>query len=310
MQRCVSQRGRQRERCVSECNDARAVVQRRSESAPAMPDPATRRRVCTVHSEAAVQLCGSGLWFRERFNRSLQLRLTRMLTSETAITVDGPQRAAAFGRGKAAQTKAGAAQNQGRRESGRHPFSVSGPAGSDKTRTNLGCLLAVPRRRTAESDYFPHGSLPRGTSETSDRESWSQKLVESPRALACKREIVEARDSSPVHIFERTTAALRALLQNSATRAQLGPPNWISASPRRARARKAQEPMRVRRARAVAAPAAPSTAKLPERSHDHPQHFAAGDPTAPQAVDTNKEDDGRRRLHLRRRRRRHLLCRV
>ena len=85
-QQCSAQCAR---RCTSdvtssECNDARAMVQRRSESAPAMPDPAMRRRVCAQCTvEAGVQRCGPSLWSRENSITLKIIASVRMLTSES-----------------------------------------------------------------------------------------------------------------------------------------------------------------------------------------------------------------------------------
>ena len=72
---------------------------------------------------------------------------------------------------------------------------------------------------------------------------------------------VEGAPAAPVNIFERNAGrAARVAAKTPATSAQLGPPNWISASTRRAARRRGRRSPRVRRAPAVATPAAPSTA--------------------------------------------------
>ena len=201
-----------------------------------------------------------------------QRQRQRLLSSDRSL--------AHLAQSKAAQGPR-APQNQGR-ENGRQPGR-----GAPIAKTCSEKVLWRPKNphesSTTASEaisirwrpIFPSGPLP----ETSvDKPSdWSQqKLVESPACVGVQEGGDRGRATAPVHMFERTTVALRALLQNSATRAQLGTTQLDIglAAARGARVGGRRSP-RVRRAHAVAAPAAPSTAKLPERARpDPPRHFA------------------------------------
>ena len=198
------------------CNDAanqpqRCRIQRAQPSA------------CTDSGGSSVQ-CAAVYVVSGFVRASIAARNYTNANSQTAITV-GPQPGAApvFGRGKAAK-QSKAPQNQGRKE-----VSVAWEGcvksqrvllrrvwGSRQTRTKL----PSPIMRLFQSFgtlYFPHGHSQRHP-ETSGRRLVT-KIGRVARVRWRARGRILGRATAPVHIFERTTAALRAVLQNSATRA-------------------------------------------------------------------------------------------
>ena len=130
-----------------------------------------------------------------------------------------------------------APQNQGR-EKGRQP-------GWDASRANVcsdRCLVAYLREPTKPARIFPprpeaisilwRPVFPSGPlAETYANFSIALviKIVTASRTRWCCAGIVDVRSSACTVYFERTLRRCARCCKNSATRAQLGPPNWISA---------------------------------------------------------------------------------
>ena len=229
---CRSAGGRANAMRLSEHNDARAVVQRRSEAALAMPDPATRRRVCTVHTVEASSAVRSGLWFREISMAACNC------SSDTNANKDSDycRRTAAWciwHRGKAAKTK-------GSSKSTPREGSVAWEGCAKRRPVCLGRHKepAKPARKFAHSSeaisirwrpILPSGPLPETSGDVPS--DWSRK--KSLRSLALRAGVlwvvVGGAQQRLDTFFERRLRCCARCCKNSATRAQLGPPNWISA---------------------------------------------------------------------------------
>ena len=95
--------------------------------------------------------------------------------------------------------------------------ALLGFARSYKTRTNLPAHRFLRLFQSFGALYFPHDHS-QGHPETSGRRLVT-KIGRVARVRWRARGRILGSATAPVHIFERTTAALRAVLQNSATRA-------------------------------------------------------------------------------------------
>ena len=96
----------------------------------------------------------------------------------------------------------------------------------DKTRTNLPALV-TGLFQSFGGLYFPQDHSQRRTETFSI--ALVIKIVTASRTRWCCAGIVDVRSSACTEYFERTLRRCARCCKNSATRAQLGPPNWILA---------------------------------------------------------------------------------